>query len=211
MLNCLGHSDIIVQCDPEPSLITWSESVKSKRQERTVIRSSQRRSHQSNIAVENYQKQWQGQVRTMLAALQERTLYKPTTDSALMKWIVRQAAWLIIRFRRNDIQSPFYRAMGGPYRGKLLEFGESVLAHLPEVRKGSGNPAPKLADRWNPLCGWARATSQTSIWSELVKELCMCAAYDDSPRTAVQKKTSEQLSGHAAEAEDDDCGHRTCS
>ena len=45
------------------------------------------------------------------------------------------------------MQSPFYPAMGGPYRGKLLEFGESVLAHLPEVGKGSGNPAPKLADR----------------------------------------------------------------
>ena len=40
--------------------------------------------------------------------------------------------------------------MGGPYRGKLVEFGEPVLAHLPEVGKGSGNPAPKLADRWKP-------------------------------------------------------------
>ena len=29
-----------------------------------------------------------------------------------------------------------------------MEFGETVLAHLPEVGKGSGNPAPKLADRW---------------------------------------------------------------
>ena len=38
--------------------------------------------------------------------------------------------------------------MGGAYRGKLLEFDESVLAHLPEVGKGSGNPAPKLADKW---------------------------------------------------------------
>ena len=46
------------------------------------------------------------------------------------------------------MQSPFYRAMGGPYRGKLVEFGETVLAHLPEVGKGSGFPAPKLADRW---------------------------------------------------------------
>ena len=98
--------------------------------------------------VENYQKQFQGQMRTMLAALQERTQYRPTTDSALTKWIVRHAAWLIPRFRRNDAQSSFCRAMGGPYRGKLLEFGESVLAHLPEVGRGSGNPAPKLADRW---------------------------------------------------------------
>ena len=38
--------------------------------------------------------------------------------------------------------------MGGPYRGKMLEFGESVLANLPEVGEGSGNPAPKLVDKW---------------------------------------------------------------
>ena len=73
---------------------------------------------------------------------------RPSADNALMRWIVRHAAWLIPRFRGSEAQSPFYRAMGGPYRGKLAEFGETVLAHLPEVGKGSGNPAPKLADRW---------------------------------------------------------------
>ena len=31
MLNFLGLSDIILQCDPEPSLTKWAESVKSKR------------------------------------------------------------------------------------------------------------------------------------------------------------------------------------
>ena len=77
-----------------------------------------------------------------------RTHTIQTTDGALVKWIVRHAAWLIPRFRGNDVQSPFYRAMRGPYRGMLLEFAECVLAHLPEVGKGSGNPAPKLADRW---------------------------------------------------------------
>ena len=84
----------------------------------------------------------------MLAAMQEHTQYRPSADNALMRWIVRHAAWLIPRFRGSEAQSPFYRAMGGPYRGKLVEFGETVLAHLPDVGKGSGNPAPKLADRW---------------------------------------------------------------
>ena len=79
----------------------------------------------------------------MLAARQENTQYRPSADNALMRWIVRHAAWLIPRFR----ESPFCRAMGGPYRGKLVEFGETVLAHLP-VGKGSGHPAPGLADRW---------------------------------------------------------------
>ena len=51
MLNCLGRSDIILQCDPEPSLIKSAESVKFKRQERTGVRSSSRRSHQNNGGV----------------------------------------------------------------------------------------------------------------------------------------------------------------
>ena len=36
MLNFLELSDIILQCDPEPSLIKWAESVKSTRTERTA-------------------------------------------------------------------------------------------------------------------------------------------------------------------------------
>ena len=94
----------------------------------------------------------------MLAAMQERTQYRPTTDIALKRWIVRHAAWLIPRFRSNDAQSPFYRAMGGPYRGEFLEFGETVLAHLLEVGKVSGNPAPKFGRQVeNPPCGLGRS------------------------------------------------------
>ena len=49
----------------------------------------------------------------------------------------------------------------------------------------------------NPPCGWARATSQTNIWSEqMVKELCTREAYDESPSTAGHKKTFAQLSKH---------------
>ena len=41
-----------------------------------------------------------------------------------------------------------------------MEFGEAVLAYLPEVGKGSGNPAPKLADRWIPGV-WLRKSDLT--------------------------------------------------
>ena len=54
MSNFIGLPDIL-HCDLEPSLIKWAEIVKSKRTERPVIRSSPRRSHQSNGGVENYQ------------------------------------------------------------------------------------------------------------------------------------------------------------
>ena len=161
MLYCLGLSGIILQCDPEPSLIKWAESVKSKRQERTVIRSSPTRSHQSKGGVENYQKQLQGQVRTMLAAMQERAQYRPTTDRALMIWIVRHAAWLIPRFRCNDSQPPSH--------GKLLEFGETVLAHLPEVRKGIWKFRTKAGrDGWKSAV-WLGKSDLTDEHEHLVR------------------------------------------
>ena len=80
MLNCLGLSDIIMQCDPEPSLVKCA-----KKSEIQTSRANQRRSHQSNGAVDNDQKQLQGQMRTMLASLQDRTQYRPTAGNALMK------------------------------------------------------------------------------------------------------------------------------
>ena len=52
--------------------------------------------------------------------------------------------------------------MGGPSRGTLLEVGESVLAHLPEVGKGSGNSAPKLADRWKSAV-WLGKSDLTDV------------------------------------------------
>ena len=68
MLNFLGLSDIILQCDPEPSLIKCAESVKSKRTERTVhskfsqtVTSKQWRSPKTirNSCSDRYEQCWQ--------------------------------------------------------------------------------------------------------------------------------------------------------
>ena len=42
----------------------------------------------------------------------------------------------------------------------------------------------------NPACGWERATSRTNTLSEQMMEQCMRDVYDDSQRTAGQKRTS---------------------
>ena len=130
----------------------------------------------------------------MLAAMQERTQHRPTADSALMKWIVRHAAWLFPRFRGSDVQSQFYRAMGGPYRGKLVEFGETVLAHLPEVGKGFGNPAPKLADRWKPAV-WLGKSDLTDEHLVRTDEGVVCAR---SPRRLAERSCSEKISDQSS-------------
>ena len=194
MLNFLGLSDIILQCDPEPSLITVGRKcqIQTHRKDSPfeVLPDGQIKAMEESKTIRN---SCRGQVRTMLAAMQEHTKYRPSADNALMRWIVRHAAWLIPRFRGSEVQSPFYRAMGGPYRGKL-EFGETVLAHLPEVGKGD---LEIQHQNWQTdgirACGWERATSQTSTLSERTMESCMREVYDDSQRTAGQKRTSKQL------------------
>ena len=193
MLNFLGLSNIILQCDPEPSLIKWAESVKSKKKERSVIRSCPSLSHQSN-GVENYQKQLQGQVRTMLAAMQEHTKYRQFADNALMRWIVRHAAWLIPRFRGSEIQSPFNRA----WEDSMVENWWSLEKQFLHIFQKKEKDLEIQHQNWqtngNPACGWERATSQTSTLSERTTESCMREVYDDSQRTACQKRTSKQLS-----------------
>ena len=64
----------------------------------------------------------------MLAAVRDRTQCRPTTDTALMKWSVRRAACFNPRFK-STMHSPrsTVRWMGGPHRGRMLEFGESVV------------------------------------------------------------------------------------
>ena len=158
MLNFLGLSDIL-QSDPEPSLIKWAESVKSKRTERTVIRSSPRRSHQSNGGVENYQKQLQGQIRTMLAAMQEHTKYRPSAYNALMKWIVRHAAC------PHSIV---------PWEDRLVENWWSLEKQFLHIFQRSTKDLEIQHQNWqthgNLACGWERATSQTNTLSEQMME-----------------------------------------
>ena len=103
--------------------------------------------------------QLRGQLRTKLAALRDRTQYRPTIDCVRMRWVMRPAARI-----------PCCRAMGGSHRGQLRDFGNAALAHHPEVGEELGDPAPQLADRWTSALFWRRATVTTSTKSELVME-----------------------------------------
>ena len=81
MLSFLGLSDITLQCDPEPSLIKWTESVKSKRSERVLpdghISAMEELDTIRNSCMERCAQCWR--------QMQERTQYRPTADSALIR------------------------------------------------------------------------------------------------------------------------------
>ena len=149
MLNFLGLSDIILQCDPE--VITHKVGRNCQ------IQKNRANSH-SKFSQTVTSKQWRSRKLSETVAgtsanntgsnARTHTQYRPSADNALMRWIVRHAAWLIPRFRGSDVQSPFYRAMGGPYRGKLVEFGETVLAPSRDRKNDLEIQHQSWADRW---------------------------------------------------------------
>ena len=74
-----------------------------------------------------------------------------------------------------------------------MDFGETILAHLPEVGNGSGNPAPKLADRWKSGV-WLGKSDLTDEHLVRTDDGAVREVYDESQRTAGQKRTSSQSS-----------------
>ena len=60
------------------------------------------------------------------------------------------------------MQSPFYRAMGGLYRGKLVGIWEKLFLHIfQKLERDLAIPHRSWQTDGNLPCGWARAISQT--------------------------------------------------
>ena len=90
-------------------------------------------------------------------------------------------------------------------------FGESVLAHLPEVGKGPGNPAPKLADRWKSAVWLGNSDLTDEHLVRTDKGSCVRAKRTTNRRAQLVKRKPPSTCRDTAEAEDDDCGNPTCS
>ena len=74
-------------------------------------------------------------------------------------------------------------------------FGESVLAHLPEVRKGSENPAPQLADRWKSAVWLGKSdltdehlvrTDEEVVYARSVRRLTEDSKSEENLRAVVE-------------------------
>ena len=121
-------------------------------------------------------------MRTTLAAIQQNS---SSADSAL---IIRHV-WRNPRFKVGDAElgSPFYCVMGGASRGRLLEFGESVLPHVPAVEKGPGS-APKLAHRWKHAAWHGNSDFADSSGSDQITGSCMLDVF----LRVIEQRWSEQ-------------------
>ena len=195
MLSCLRLPDIILQCGPEPSLIKWAESAKSKTEKRTVIRQSPQpipsKQRSSGKLSETVAGTGAHKVGSNARPHADRPLtvywWHGLFDTALGPFLVSRATMHSAR----SVGQWVVRSVE-----KWSSLVNLCLLALQRWEKDRGIPHRSWPTSGNPPSGWATATPQTNIWSEQMKELCTRQSYDESPSTAGQKKTFEHLSKH---------------
>ena len=141
MLNCLGPSDIVLQCDPEPSAQkVWNRNVKNEQS--------------SDVLQIEATEQW-------------KTIRNSSIDKDVGSWAcsslpltrgMNQAACQKIHFVSA-------LSVVGLYCGSLVDL--CLLIFL-RWEKDLGLPHRSWPTGGNPPRGWAKATSQRNIWSERV-------------------------------------------
>ena len=116
-VEALGHNVVTLHSDQEPVLAQLLKAVQSRRVKRTLVRHGPRARHQSQGKIEN--------------AIDLRE--KLPSDSILLAWLIRHAAWCLTRFQvKNDGRTAFVRVFGKAYTSQVLPFGErDVLVHAP--------------------------------------------------------------------------------
>ena len=101
-IDDLGHIDVILKSDGEPSIVQLLKKVKAKRVNNTIIEHPPAYDPQSNGVAERAAKTVQGQARTLKFAVEARISEKISEASEIIPWMVRRAAMLVIIGQRGE-------------------------------------------------------------------------------------------------------------
>ena len=138
LLNYLGHSEVTVKSDGEPTCLALQKLVKAYRAKlglKTHLEQPEARDHQANAAehaVDNIRQL----TNTLLSVYEAETDSKVSSLSPVHSWAWRHASFLQQRFSRSQGVSPFELALGRPYLSKLVCFGETVFGRVRSKVKG---------------------------------------------------------------------------
>eukprot|EP00435_Cladocopium_sp_Y103_P067384 s792_g30.t1 len=155
-IQMLGHRDIILHCDNEPSILQLKRLVLKTRQAMGLKtrESSTVAYDKSNSLAENSV----GRVRQLACSLMHqlhgRLRTQLPTSSAIWTWALRHAAWLISSFSVIRGATPHELAFGRTYSGELCEFGEPVF--------GYSIPSTKATAKWKRMIFLGKAETQNS-------------------------------------------------
>ena len=126
--------DLVIQTDKEYGPIEVVRKIASKREGKTIIRQTPKKSKQSNAIVERMHQTVEGLMRTHKEVIEVKTGYKVHANAALTSWIVRHAGFLQTRYAKGtDGKTAWERLHGRRYESALLPFGAAVEAKVQDT------------------------------------------------------------------------------
>ena len=155
-IQMLGHTDVSLRCDNEPSILQLKRLLVKTRQAmglRTLESSAVAYDHGNSLA-ENAV----GRVRPLAASLMHqlhgRLGIQLSTSSAVWTWALRHAAWILSRFAVVRGATAYELCFGRPFKGELCEFGEPVFGYVV--------PETKASAKWKRMICLGKADTQSS-------------------------------------------------
>ena len=140
-VEALGHHVVMLHSDQEPVLVQLLNAVQSRRFKRTLVRHGTRASHESQGKIENANRVIIGVCRAMWLSLENILQQKLASDSILVAWLIRHAAWSLTRLTRiqvtKDDRAAFVRVFGKAFTRQVLPFGERVMYMYTAVPTGN--------------------------------------------------------------------------
>ena len=153
-VEALGHNVVMLHSDQELVMVQLLKAVPSARVKRTLVRHGLRASHQSQGKIENANQVINGVCRAKWLSLENLLQEKLSSDSILIAWLIRHAAWSLTRFQvKNEGRTAFVRVFfGKAYTSQVLPCGERGM------RRSEMEP-------WN--LGWQGANHRRTHHSRL--------------------------------------------
>ncbi|CAE7493821.1 unnamed protein product [Symbiodinium natans] len=138
LLSYLGHRSVTLRCDPEPSCNSLAEAVSTLRSRigmQTHVENTPAGEHQACTAEGAIEKIRQ-RVGTLLSEFEQNSGVTIGTLHPLHAWCWRHSGWLLQRFNVMQALTAWERLHQTPYTGKLVRYGEYVLARIRSTGDG---------------------------------------------------------------------------
>ena len=174
LATLLGHQDLSVRGDTEPSMTQLLKSISAVRsrsgQPTRIEHAPPESSLHQGLKAERFIQTVRNMGKCLLSSIEEKTGFKVKSSHPLFPWSFRHAAFLYTRFHvLRDGMTPFELATGRPYRGKLVPFGMTVLAQVLPKTKSKAEPWKRCVF----LVSWEDRCLATCAWWQMLRGFTM--------------------------------------
>ena len=140
-----GNTRIELKTDGEPALIQVQEAVINQRQHPTIPVNPPAPDPQSNGEAERAVQEVKAQLRSTKLGLEARVQQRVNDELPVLEWMIPHATNIINKFLVGaDGRTAYQRIHLKEFKGKVFEFGEQVLASLPELMEAAARGGKAL-------------------------------------------------------------------